>query len=75
MQYMGIVGAHMVQTVAEDTRWSRRAHDDEFLTTTVKGAGGAPARLSINILGPLKVRRGNVVIGSHELGGPKPRQE
>ncbi|MDQ4046807.1 MAG: response regulator, partial [Actinomycetota bacterium] len=62
----------MVQTVAEDTRWSRGVREDDYLPTLTEG--GAPARLSINILGPLKVRRGDVVIGSHELGGPKPRQ-
>lgn len=69
---MGIVGAQMVQTVAEDTRWSGTAHEDEYVPPTM--AAGQTARLSINILGPLRVRRGNVVIGSHELGGPKPRQ-
>ena len=72
--HMGIVGAQMVQTVAEATRWSRGAHDDEFPPTAKEGAGGTATRLSISILGPLKVRRGSVVIGSHELGGPKPRQ-
>lgn len=55
----------MVQTVAENTRWSGRAHEDEYLRQTL--ADGQPAWLSINILGPLRVRRGNVVIGPHEL--------
>jgi DNA-binding NarL/FixJ family response regulator/DNA-binding SARP family transcriptional activator len=64
----------MVQTVAEDTRWSRRVNDDEYMPNSMEDAGGTTTKLSINILGPLRVRRGGVVIGSHELGGPKPRQ-
>ncbi|MGC5076254.1 AfsR/SARP family transcriptional regulator [Agrococcus sp. DT81.2] len=32
-----------------------------------------PAQLSVNIIGPLVVRRDGVVLGTH-LGGPKPRQ-
>ena len=64
----------MVQTVAADTRWSRRVNDDEYMPNSMEDAGGTTTKLSINILGPLRVRRGGVVIGSHELGGPKPRQ-
>lgn len=32
------------------------------------------ARLSVTIIGPLAVRRGDTVLGAHDLGGPKPRQ-
>jgi DNA-binding SARP family transcriptional activator len=33
-----------------------------------------PERLTVRILGPLHVRRGATVLGSTQLGGPKPRQ-
>lgn len=33
-----------------------------------------PCRLDARILGPLRIRRGDAVLGYGELGGPKPRQ-
>src|SRR3712207_6392843 len=33
-----------------------------------------PERLTVRILGPLHVQRGTTVLGSTQLGGPKPRQ-
>lgn len=33
-----------------------------------------PCRLDARIIGPLRIRRGDVVLGYGELGGPKPRQ-
>jgi DNA-binding SARP family transcriptional activator/ActR/RegA family two-component response regulator len=32
------------------------------------------AKLDVNILGPLTIRRGTLTLGAHDLGGPKPRQ-
>ena len=36
--------------------------------------GPATCRLEANIIGPLRIRRGETVLGYGELGGPKPRQ-
>ncbi|MHA7294951.1 AfsR/SARP family transcriptional regulator [Arthrobacter sp. HLT1-21] len=36
--------------------------------------GPPPDHLSIQIIGKLRVRRGNVVLEAHHFGGPKPRQ-
>lgn len=36
--------------------------------------GPGPCRLDARIIGPLRIRRGDTVLGYGELGGPKPRQ-
>jgi SARP family transcriptional regulator, regulator of embCAB operon len=36
--------------------------------------GPDPCRLDVRIIGPLRIRRGETVLGYGELGGPKPRQ-
>jgi DNA-binding SARP family transcriptional activator len=36
--------------------------------------GPRPCRLDVRIIGPLRIRRGDAILGCRELGGPKPRQ-
>jgi DNA-binding SARP family transcriptional activator/ActR/RegA family two-component response regulator len=48
------------------------AESDQTLPPAL--AGPDPCRLEANIIGPLRIRRGDAVLGYRELGGPKPRQ-
>lgn len=67
----------MVQSldVSEATHWSTDEEADRTGAPSMGYGAGAPSgRLFIRVFGPLQVRRGGVVIGSHDLGGPKPRQ-
>ncbi|XAS66616.1 BTAD domain-containing putative transcriptional regulator [Micrococcaceae bacterium Sec5.7] len=61
--------------VTETAHWSTDAEADQIdVPAAGYGSGALSGRLSISIFGPLQVRGGGVVIGSHDLGGPKPRQ-
>ena len=44
--------------------------DAAFVSETPPRTG----MLQISVFGPLKIRRGDAVLGANELGGPKPRQ-
>lgn len=46
----------------------------EDRTTETVLTGQDPCRLDVRIIGPLRIRRGETVLGYGELGGPKPRQ-
>lgn len=48
------------------------AEPDQTLPSVLTGPG--PGRLDARIIGPLRIRRGDAVLGYGELGGPKPRQ-
>lgn len=42
--------------------------------TRVPPAGASVAHLNVQLFGNLTIRRGSVVLHTHQLGGPKPRQ-
>lgn len=48
------------------------AVSDDTMPSVLTGPG--PGRLDARIIGPLRIRRGDTVLGYGELGGPKPRQ-
>ncbi|MGX1159956.1 DNA-binding SARP family transcriptional activator [Arthrobacter sp. SLBN-100] len=45
---------------------------DQTMETVLTGA--KTCRLEVRIIGPLRIRRGETVLGYGQLGGPKPRQ-
>ncbi|MHA7299672.1 BTAD domain-containing putative transcriptional regulator [Pseudarthrobacter sp. MDT1-22] len=48
------------------------AVSDDTMPSVLTGPG--PGRLGARIIGPLRIQRGDAVLGYGELGGPKPRQ-
>lgn len=42
--------------------------------TTEETQASVPAPISVQLMGKLRIRRGDVVLDAHGLGGPKPRQ-
>ncbi|MCO4262566.1 response regulator [Pseudarthrobacter sp. MDT3-26] len=48
------------------------AVSDDTMPSVLTGPG--PGRLDARIIGPLRIQRGDAVLGYGELGGPKPRQ-